>query len=194
MGVTPDRRAGPLLEEEIQMEDRGPGGDSSGDPTIEGALRRITNALRVGVGGAVRQVRPIKNPPAGFADADMSGILDGEGLNYNAATKQLEPGAAGGGVSPSGHRNLDQLVHLISEDSHTQITRVAGRITNITVWTDNTETTKIRETALTRTAGLISQTVTTHYDGAGVPIAGEVFTRDFNRVSGRVDSIDGALT
>jgi hypothetical protein len=91
------------------------------------------------------------------------------------------------------HRPADQLVHGVAEDSHTQVTRVGGRVTNITVWTDSGETVKIRETQITRTSGQISQIVTTHYDAAGAAITGEIYTEDVNRVSGRVDSIDGVL-
>lgn len=100
MGLTPDSTPGPSDEEETQYEDRGPGGDNTGDPSVEGALRRVTNALRFFVGGAVRQVLQIKNPPAGFDDADITGIVDGQGLAYNTTSKQFEPttfpGAGGG--------------------------------------------------------------------------------------------------
>lgn len=41
MPTTPDRRAGPLLEEEIQYEDR----TVDGAPTVTGAVRRIGNSM-----------------------------------------------------------------------------------------------------------------------------------------------------
>ena len=101
---------------------------------------------------------------------------------------------SGTGISEAGHRSLDQLVHEIAEDSHTQVTRVAGQVTNITVWTDSGETVKIRETIITRSAGKVATIQSIQYDGAGIAIVGEDYTQTVNRVSGRVDSIDGVLT
>ena len=43
MGLTPDRKDGPSLEEETQYEDR----TADGDPTIDGAVRRIGDDLRM---------------------------------------------------------------------------------------------------------------------------------------------------
>lgn len=100
MGLTPDRQDGPSLEEEQQWEDRGPGGDNNGDPTVEGAMRRVTHAIRYFVNSAVTQIARWKNVPAGFDDVDLTGIADGQGLAYNATSKQMEavtfPGAGGG--------------------------------------------------------------------------------------------------
>jgi hypothetical protein len=101
---------------------------------------------------------------------------------------------SGTGISAAAHRTLDQLPHKIAEDSHTQVTRVAGQVTNVTVWTDSGETVKIRETAITRAAGKVTQIVVTQYDGAGAAIVGEVYTQTINRITGRVDSVDGVLT
>jgi hypothetical protein len=97
MPRTPDRFPGARVEEELVLEDRGPGGDSDGDPTDEGAIRRVTNTLRAFIGAAVRQILQIKNPPAGFDDVDLSGITNGQGLSYNGTTKQFEPATFAGG-------------------------------------------------------------------------------------------------
>jgi len=94
MGRTPDRFAGPREEEEIQFDDRGPGGDSDGDPTVEGALRRVTNTLRFFAGAAVRQVLQIRNPPADFDDVDLSGLVNGQIISYDSATKDFKPKTA----------------------------------------------------------------------------------------------------
>lgn len=97
MPRTPDRFGGPSVEEEQKWEDRGPGGDNAGDPTEEGAMRRVTNAIRYFVNGAVSQIARWKNPPAGFDDVDLSGITGGQGLAYNGTTKQFEPQTFAGG-------------------------------------------------------------------------------------------------
>jgi hypothetical protein len=44
-GITPDDTPGPSIEEETQYDDRGPGGDNDGAPTVTGALRRLGDDL-----------------------------------------------------------------------------------------------------------------------------------------------------
>jgi hypothetical protein len=102
--------------------------------------------------------------------------------------------AGGSGITPTTHRNLDQLVHDIAEDNYTEITRVAGKVTNVTVWTDNLKTTKIRETQITRTAGKVTQVVEIQYDGAGVVIVGETKTTTITRTAGKVTSLDEVMS
>ncbi len=97
MGITPDRFPGPAIEEEMRYEDRGPGGDDDGDPSFEGALRRVTHALRFFVGSTVRQILQVKNPPAGFDEIDLDGVQDGDALTYNAATHSVKPAPVVGG-------------------------------------------------------------------------------------------------
>ena len=84
---TPDTFPGPRVEEEVQFDDR----TADGDPAIEGALRRVGNVLRYYVNGAVTQIARWKSPPASFDGVDLTGIAGGQGLAYNATTKQFEP-------------------------------------------------------------------------------------------------------
>jgi len=84
---TPDRSPGPADEEELALEDR----TADGDPTSEGAIRRLGSVLRYYVGGAVTQIARWKNPPVGFDGVDMGTISDGQGLAYNDTSKQFEP-------------------------------------------------------------------------------------------------------
>lgn len=97
MPRTADRFPGARVEEEVVFDDRGPAGDNDGDPTDEGAVRRVTNVLRAFINSAVTQILQIKNPPAGFDDADISGITNGQGLAYNSTSKQFEPATFAGG-------------------------------------------------------------------------------------------------
>jgi hypothetical protein len=97
LGRTPDRQVGPSQEEEQQWEDRGPGGDNDGDPSIEGAMRRVTNVVRYFVDGVATQLARWKNVPAGFDDVDLNGITNGQGLSYNSTSKQMEPATFAGG-------------------------------------------------------------------------------------------------
>ena len=100
--------------------------------------------------------------------------------------------SASGGITESQHRGLDQLTHIISEDSYTEIIRSYGKVLNVTIWTDNSKTTKIREVDLSRTSGKVSQIITKQYDVIGTLI--ETYTETITRTNGRITSIDGVLT
>lgn len=69
-----------------------------------------------------------------------------------------------------------------------EVTRSGNDITDIVVWTDNSKTTKIRETNITRSGGKVSQVVEKQYDGSGVLV--QTLTSSITRTSGRVSSID----
>lgn len=104
----------------------------------------------------------------------------------------VEKGLTGTGLSEPAHKLLDILKHLIAENSRQRPTRVGGRITNVTYWTDSDEDTKIREFIIARSGGKVSQIDVVQYDGAGaekVRITGTVV-----RVGGRVDYIDWVET
>ena len=92
-------------------------------------------------------------------------------------TELLAGGA--GGITASSHRVLDQLVHDISEDSYEEFTYSAGKITNVTVWTDSGKTVKIREQSITYAGNKVSTIVSKQYDGSGTIIVGETETETF---------------
>lgn len=100
--------------------------------------------------------------------------------------------SGGSGITESQHRNLDQLVHLIAENSYLEIVKTGGKVSDIIIWSDNTKVLKIRETNITRTAGKVSQIVIKQYDETGV--LAETLTQTLNRTSGSVTSINGVLT
>lgn len=107
------------------------------------------------------------------------------------STGEYDP-RSGSGISEAQHKALDALQHFIAEDSHQQITRSGGRVSNVTHWTDSGETTKIREMVVTRSSGKVSQVDLIQYDGTGtekVRITGTV-----TRSGGRVDYIDWVET
>lgn len=86
------------------------------------------------------------------------------------------------------HMVIDQLAHNIAETSYMEVTRTSGQVTNVTYWTNSGKTTKIRETAISRSGGQVSTIVTTQYDSMGV--VQEVLTGTITRSSGQVASID----
>jgi len=192
MGITPDRFPGPAIEEEMRYEDRGPAGDNAGDPTFEGALRRVTHALRFFVNSTVRQILQVKNSPAGFEELDLNGVQDGDVLTYEGASKTLKPTTGGGGLTPTSHRNLDQLVHDVSENSFTEVNKTGSQVTSVVTWTDSGKTQKIREELYTYTAGKVTTIVTNQYDAVGA--LAETYTETVAYTGAQVDDITGVLT
>lgn len=73
----------------------------------------------------------------------------------------------GSGLSEGAHDDLDDLVHWLAETNYTEITRSAGKVTNVTAWTDSGKTVKVRELVVTRSAGKVSQLDVIQYDVTG---------------------------
>ena len=130
--------------------------------------------------------------------ADPSPVADGSvWYNSTAAEVRVRQGGftvpvGGSGITIPQHRALDQLVHLVAETSYFEVTRTAGRVSDVVYWTDNTKTQKIRETNITRTAGQVSSVVVKQYDASGV--LAETLTGTVNRTGGQVASIDWVLS
>jgi hypothetical protein len=93
----------------------------------------------------------------------------------------------GSGLSPSTHEVLDQLVHLIAEDSYEEYTYSGNGVTDIVVWTDATKTTKIREENYTYTGNKINTIVTKQYDGSGTLVL--TMTETYSYTGNKVDDI-----
>lgn len=192
MPRTPDRAPGPSIEEELQLEDRGPGGDDAGDPAVEGALRRVTHSLRLYLGGIVRQLLQARNPPTDFDGIDLSGIANGQGLAYSTTTKRFEPQTFAGGYDSTTHRQEDQLVHDIAEGSYTEYVYSGAQVTDIIIWTDSGKTTKIRETNITYTGNKPTTIVNKQYDGTGT--LAETYTETIGYTGNQVTSVTGVLS
>jgi hypothetical protein len=92
---------------------------------------------------------------------------------------------SGSGITEPQHEVLDTLAHALDETSYTEITRIAGKVSNITVWATASKLLKIREEQITRTGSKISQLVTIQYDGTGTEKmrVTETFTRTGDKVT-----------
>jgi hypothetical protein len=75
-----------------------------------------------------------------------------------------------GGLSEADHELLDTLAHDIVENSFEEIVRVNRQPVNITIYTDATKTTKIRETQLTYTSRQPTEVVTIQYNASGLEV------------------------
>ena len=88
-----------------------------------------------------------------------------------SGTKTLTDLLSGGtGITEPQHEALDTLNHWISETSHDVVSYTGNKITNLTTWTDNTLTTKVREQQITYTGNKVTQTIEIQYNVSGVEI------------------------
>lgn len=118
-----------------------------------------------------------------FEDTDNAGL----------ARKSLaDLAAAGAGITPTTHRDLDQLVHEIAETSFDEVIRTGYLVSDIITWTDAGKTLKIREQNILYTGWLPTQVTTTQYDGAGVAV--EIVVEAFAHTGYLVSSITRTKT
>lgn len=82
----------------------------------------------------------------------------------------------------------DSLAHNIAENSYSVVERVNNRIDAMRTYTDNSETTKIRETELSRSGNYVSQIVKKQYDETGTLL--NTLTLDISRNGGKITSIE----
>lgn len=99
-----------------------------------------------------------------------------------------------GGIDSTAHRELDQIVHEVAEDSFTEVGYLDGyKISSIIVWTDSGKTKKIREEQYSyNSCGLISQQITIQYDSSGVVAETLTETLTYNGIL--ISNITAVLT
>ena len=95
-------------------------------------------------------------------------------------------------VSKLNHRIIDELIHSIYENSFYEVTRVAGKVSNVTWWQSVSKLKKIREIIYSRTGSLISTIVSKQYDIDGVLL--ETYTETIARTGSIINTITGVLT
>lgn len=79
-------------------------------------------------------------------------------------------GGTGDGITEAEHEGLDTLAHGLTEDSFDVATYSGNRVTNITTYTDNSESVKVRERVYVYSGIRVTQVDTIQYDGAGVEL------------------------
>lgn len=130
------------------------------------------------------------NTASGLLATDVQAALD----EVEDRVDLLEAGGAG--LTPTQHEDLDTLVHRLSENFYTAVTRDGiGRAVNITTYTDVTETLKIREHQVTFAGPFTrrpAQTIDIQYDGAGVEV--QRLTKTYTYVGIRLDTITAVET
>lgn len=117
----------------------------------------------------------------------LTEVNDGgnETIRIDAATGSA---ATDGYLKEEDHRPLDELVHLISEDSYEEVIYdAANKVSSMIIYTDSGKTTKIREEQYTYSSGKVSQILSIQYDSSGVEV--ERMTEDFTYSGIKVTSI-----
>jgi hypothetical protein len=115
---------------------------------------------------------------------DLQNVL--EDIDYNLGL------STSSGINEITHRTLDHLVHNIAEDSYEELTYTSGKITNSTIWTDDTKTTKIREEQYVYTGNLITSMTAIQYNSGGNEFERVVET--YTRTGSKITSIDREQT
>ena len=96
------------------------------------------------------------------------------------------------GMSPETHKTLDQLVHIISENSYTEYIRTNNKVTSIIIWIDNNKTIKIREYEYIRTNNKVTSIIIKQYDELSQLL--ETYTTNIIRTNNKVTSITGVIS
>lgn len=126
------------------------------------------------------------------ADGPGDMVFDGSDFSFRDSTGPFNPRTGGSGLTESQHEALDRLTHWINETNWQEMVRSGGKVTNAIHWTDSGKTLKIREVAIQRSAGKVSQIDLIQYDGAGAEK--ERMTGVVTRAAGKVASIQWTKT
>ncbi|HUX16554.1 MAG TPA: hypothetical protein VMW52_08770 [Phycisphaerae bacterium] len=92
------------------------------------------------------------------------------------------------------HREIDELVHLVAEDSFEEYVYSGSNVVAIVVWTDGGKTTKVREELFSYSSGLVTSIVTIQYDAVGVAVPGETMTEAYSYTGNVVDSVTRTMS
>lgn len=126
------------------------------------------------------------------ADYLINKLVDAGGINIvevnDGSNESVELS-----INDGYHRELDQLVHRISEDSYDEFFYVGlCRIGRIITWTDMSKTTKIRERIMTYNGVKINQVTTIQYNAAGIEVERMVEDYDYNGF--KIDTVTRMVT
>lgn len=156
---------------------------------VDDVTFEVTEAIADSTGGTANFRWP---PGASRVGFDPTGLVQTTAHTVQEAIKDLDSAITGGGITEAQHEVLDTLVHEIDETNWEEVTRVGGKVTNITQWTNSGKTKKIRETVIARSGGKVSQVDVIQYDGSGVESMRN--TGVITRAGGKVTSIQWTKT
>jgi hypothetical protein len=179
-------------------ESTGLGGDGNDDYGVPAGIDPTEDVL-VCAGiffGAPGNAQPSDGTVAIYIDPADGKLYfeDVDNLGPGARRTLADLVAGVGGLTAGSHRPLDQLVHDIAETSFEEYTYLANRVSNLTIWTDNGKTKKIREWDYTYSGVKIATVVAKQYDAAGALIVGETMTETYTFTGNDVTSVERVMS
>lgn len=141
-------------------------------------------------GGNISAFHPDAATRIGVDDEEFE-YIEGSTLHECLASIDDQLGDTTSGITVGTHRSLDQLVHLIAEDSFEEITYSGVRPVSLIIWTDDNKVTKIREEQYTWNANKIDTLTTIQYNESGIEEERLIETYTYSGI--KVISIDREL-
>lgn len=143
--------------------------------------------------GEIHFMHPAGAKSIGF---DPTGLHSITARNLQDAIKEMVINGAGGGLTPTGHENLDTLTHHIAEDGYSLVVYNANKVMNYTIYTDNSMSKKIREYQLSYNINpchtQVSSVNIIQYNAAGLPV--NTLTETFGYLGNKIISITSTKT
>lgn len=166
---------------------------ASGDYTVQTVSDQqnfiVEETIPDSTGGTVKIYHPRATTRIGINDNEFV-LIDGS--NLQEALEDIDyhlQANTSSGITEVSHRNLDQLVHNIAEDSYEEFTYGSGiHVSNMTAWTDSDKTTKVREELYAWNGNRISTATIVQYDEDGEEVERMIETYTYSGI--RVISID----
>lgn len=151
----------------------------------------VEEAIVDSTGGSLSVFHPDAATRIGVDDTDFDHV-EGNNLHDILFSIDSQLGDTASGISVSTHRDLDQLVHLISEDSYEEVTYSGIHPVSDITWTDDGKTTKIREEIYMWSGNHVSTLTTIQYDASGTEVERTVET--YGYTGSKITSIDRSFT
>ena len=127
-----------------------------------------------------------------YLDGPAGSPIPPEEVSIFYVTQDELDAIGGSGITEAQHRDVDQLVHLIAEDSFLELTYSGNNVQDAITWTDNGKTIKIREVNITYTGNKATTVVTKQYNAVGALV--ETYTETIAYSGQKVDTVTGVLT
>ena len=165
------------------------GGDAQGDYTIDEVLSQTEMSVVESIPNASSGDVTIYHPPgADQIGVDRRELDEIEGNTVQENLESLEGLLGGEGITEEAHEDLNTLTHNLAENAHIDYTRQRHQITNVTWWTDNQKTQKIREADIDYERHIPTEQTVIQYDGDGNEIYRLVYTYEFDGL--QVNTVD----
>lgn len=186
------------VDEHAEAKDRitlsGTTGGADGTYTVATVVDTVTITVEETIVDSTGGTADFKHPPgASKVGFDATGLVYLTKTNLQELLEEVDSNlGAGSGITEPEHDALNDIVHALAETNYQEVTRTSGKVTNITHWTNSGKTIKIREVAITRSSGKVSQIDIIQYNNSSTEV--QRMTGVITRSSGQVTSIQWTET